>query len=1589
MTPPGSPPQCPDCGTPLHYSPPSCGNCGLPLLGTAAAELWSLEHRIAGLDRRRSALQTRHAALLNRLRAERDRQRSFHRGPAALPTAAALEAYGHTPVPAAAAPAAPAERSSGAAQSPVSPPSPMPPRRRPHRPGRPRRELSATSVRNILLALGGALLAIAAVVFTVVTWSDLGIGGKAAILTGLTALVSYLPHPLLGRGMAATAETLGALAVVLLCLDAFALWTVLDTEPVSGTGYSMVALSVIAVPLALYPRLVPLRGPRIAALLAVQPVPLLAVFSLQQPALLLIGLALLATALGDAAVAAAVRATHLRVIARTVGVLAWVFGLLLALFLVANPPGTVLAVAGMPGMFALAGAVVLFDSRSLAAPAGRQLATAAATAAWIAVLPAAVSALLALPAVREPSAQWLTAPSWFWPTWALASATAAVVLLRVAPERRAGPQITTGVSLALAGLDGLRALHLFERQLVWVAAPWQGGGDTGPAPETVLVAPVLSAVLAVAGGAFLVGGIGPATGGGPSSAHRTPGERTAVPSRTGTVRSGTLPPSAAIMLGAAVLAVALGAQWLPHAGTVAVLTSTAVTLLGTATLLSRSRTAQGTPGATAERARASWPGWTVLALALATGLLAAAGALAADVSTVLVLATMALGAATCAAVNRTADGVRSTTTVVAVVAATGIPVAAALILHAPPPVLALAPMTVAAGAVALATALDRSRARPVQVHELDAAAVVPLLLACGLAAAGGRDLLALTLALAALPALVAATHTAGLPSRPDGDRGPLPRPAGHSRFQSPAASAAPSTGALLPLAPAAYGSALLAVGALLPVVDRIAVTALSPWAGLGSGWDRRSAPAQLPLLVPAPELPLLLPALGAAAVAAVLCAALVPRRPAAAGRHRVLGTAGLVAGGIAVPISLAHLAAPYELALALLVVVTAPLLLLAGRSRGGTAHALGWTGLGVALMAAGWAATTPAHTVAVLSALSIIGILASAAATRASRRSAPAVSRTLAFSAATGTGITLLVGYAALPHAGIAVDQRWQAFVGLAAAAAVAGLAALGPRRPGAGGSGGPAPFGRQPADRSEQRTGLVAAGLLLVLVSAAVGAASSHSLGLVAAVAALVLVALANALNGQVQWIPCGLAVLAAASAALLVSPAWLTLLFAPFTWLGAVWQGVGGLQVPAADALSPTAPHSAVVPQVVPVAALVASGVLALVRLRARRYVPHAAVVLAPPVLVPFPTVLGLPYSVALGWLVLVAVVLLAVSALPADGTVATLAGGVALWPVLLALAWGLAERPATLATLLLIAVTAAAYPALGRNAVVTAGSTAVATLATGAFAVSLLHVMGQPTEVSSIGAIVVVAGVAMAIRLAPMAREVLLAAEGSIAVLAVVAIGLTLANTERLELTSVALAALGVIALAGAPVKGRGWLGGVGAVLLLLALWVLLGWLRVAAPEPYLAVPALAALVLGWEWRRRTLAGVRQAGAAPRDGLPHSWLVYGPGLALGLLPSLAMVHLVDGTPLRTALLGTAALAVTLVGGWYRLQAPLFVGAAVLLLLARQAFGGPLWEVVVAMPRWIPVGVLGLLLLVVGARYERNLRDLRRFGRMMRKMG
>ncbi|WP_327120515.1 hypothetical protein OG206_27005 [Streptomyces sp. NBC_01341] len=289
-----------------------------------AEELALLDHELARLDARRLQLLNRRAWLVNVLRTPA--------GPPAFP--------------------APAAR-------PVPRPSAQP-------------ATPAHGVQNVLLVLGGLLLTVAAIAFTLFSWGEMGIAGRSAVLAAVTAGALVAPALLLGRRLPATAESVAALALVLTALDAFALHAVAapDTD---GLAFAAVASAVLAAAWTAYGLLLGrLRVPLPSAVAAGQ-LPLVLTAWAAGASATGFGWALAVTAAADVAVALWGRGTAVRI---TASVGAWLTGpiaLALGLGLSVTSDGAVEAAGA--GALLLAGAAVALVGawrapRGTAVPAG-------------------------------------------------------------------------------------------------------------------------------------------------------------------------------------------------------------------------------------------------------------------------------------------------------------------------------------------------------------------------------------------------------------------------------------------------------------------------------------------------------------------------------------------------------------------------------------------------------------------------------------------------------------------------------------------------------------------------------------------------------------------------------------------------------------------------------------------------------------------------------------------------------------------------------------------------------------------------------------------------------------------------------------------------------------------------------------------------------------------------------------------------------------------------------------------------------------------------------------------------------------------
>ncbi|MFJ2258733.1 SCO7613 C-terminal domain-containing membrane protein [Streptomyces sp. NPDC087844] len=391
-------------------------------------------------------------------------------------------------------------RSAGPQAAPAHVPATWPPRGpRPRRP-----EATAPGVQNVLLVLGGVLLTIAAIAFTLVSWGDMGIVGRAAVLGAVTTAAIAAPVPLLKRGLRSTAESVAGLGLALTVLDAYALHEV-ALSAVDGTGYAAAAAALLAALWTVYGRILgDLRLPLPAAVAAAQ-LPLLLWAVAAGAGDHTITAALLVTAASDTALALStpVRSLPVRSSLRSVRVVATVgaygtgaFGVLAAGLLTWDAHGPS-AAARAAALLALAAAIALGaawrapDMRAALGPAsvGGLLAVAAAGGVLRSVLPgvwtvpACLACAIALLSVRG--------------SWLPGAVRRGLFRSSTTVQALALVWTLPLVTLALLGPAGW-AVHVWSgtpsdaRDAVTVSAPWTSGTESAP-----LVLAAVAAVLAL------------------------------------------------------------------------------------------------------------------------------------------------------------------------------------------------------------------------------------------------------------------------------------------------------------------------------------------------------------------------------------------------------------------------------------------------------------------------------------------------------------------------------------------------------------------------------------------------------------------------------------------------------------------------------------------------------------------------------------------------------------------------------------------------------------------------------------------------------------------------------------------------------------------------------------------------------------------------------------------------------------------------------------------------------------------------------------------------------------------------------------
>ncbi|HEX8781283.1 MAG TPA: hypothetical protein VF728_08975 [Nocardioides sp.] len=184
------------------------------------------------------------------------------------------------------------------------------------------------------------------------------------------------------------------------------------------------------------------------------------------------------------------------------------------------------------------------------------------------------------------------------------------------------------------------------------------------------------------------------------------------------------------------------------------------------------------------------------------------------------------------------------------------------------------------------------------------------------------------------------------------------------------------------------------------------------------------------------------------------------------------------------------------------------------------------------------------------------------------------------------------------------------------------------------------------------------------------------------------------------------------------------------------------------------------------------------------------------------------------------------------------------------------------------------------------------------------------------------------------------------------------------------SAALAVAGLAALAYALLPDRGPVAVAGVLGCSAATWVLSVDAGITVVEAY-SLPLAA------------LAGLVGAVHLVREPDAPSWTTVGPALSAGLLPSaLATI----GEPALTRPLAVLAVASLVIAAGTRLrwQSPVVVGTLASVVVAVSQLA-PYAE---GLPRYLSLGTAGVLLLVLGARYEQRRREAQRAAAWVRAL-
>jgi hypothetical protein len=339
---------------------------------------------------------------------------------------------------------------------------------------------------------------------------------------------------------------------------------------------------------------------------------------------------------------------------------------------------------------------------------------------------------------------------------------------------------------------------------------------------------------------------------------------------------------------------------------------------------------------------------------------------------------------------------------------------------------------------------------------------------------------------------------------------------------------------------------------------------------------------------------------------------------------------------------------------------------------------------------------------------------------------------------------------------------------------------------------------------------------------------------------------------------------------------------------------------------------------------------------------------------------------------------------------------------------LAWR-AERPARSAAAPVIAFAGLAIGVLPIAAVSTTGPVLRTVIVAGAAAILVLAGTFMPgvklrqyrdaaALAGALGIVTAAVGRAAAMAAAGTTADPTLDAwlGGAFAVLLVAAIGQSRARPILGQVVlGVAVAAVALVELAvfdgqfGTPRAAAlllllGTVHVLGVVVDRVPFTALVGWASIALGAVVAVVAVAREVIDPLEWDTGILAAALLVAGAlrlRRSAGARSWAWLAPGLLVLLIPSL-LATFGEQPAWRLVGLGVACLSAIVAGALLKLQAPLLIGAVVVIVHALRTFAPQLAAVYQLTEWWVWAVIGGAIILFLGLTFEKRLRDLKSVG-------